>query len=37
MIVVECCGVERWIVRERHALRQCELEVWYGTNGQLLM
>jgi hypothetical protein len=26
MVVVECCGVEGWIVGKRHAARQRELE-----------
>jgi hypothetical protein len=26
MVVVESCGIEGWIVRERHAARQRELE-----------
>ncbi len=33
MVVVESGWVEGWIVSERHAARQRELEVWYRTNG----
>jgi hypothetical protein len=37
MVVVESCGVEGWIVSERHAARQRELEeaLVFGRSQQL--